>query len=252
MATGDPNRYWERITDLFTYFFGSLALLVVSSAVFGSNFVTSLFALLFSIMLFVGPVGFVYYAYKDKQVLAARYSGVSTRHWLTLSVFMLFTYGLYAVVYALARHYRYDTADGGTAGGGAAGGSTESAVSTVTAAVSDARDAVERGYRDAVDADDGGGDGGTAGGGGTGHVSGGDASRATAPSGDSVEETNVFSTDDDDGVSDTNVYTPGDGSSNGGPGSGGTSGATTFCANCGIDLSAHATASFCPGCGTER
>lgn len=280
MTSSDPDYYWERIKDVHKFFFGSLAFLFVSAAVFGDGPVSGFAGLLFLLAIGVGPLAFIYYAYKDKQALAARYDDVNERHWLTIGVFMWFSSGFYAFVYAFLRATRYDPVNPSQTETGAqklltAGRSVVKQFGDDSAASDPMRRHTSESDSHTTSPSSGGSrprspsttSSASSSSGGTGTTrssrssrsSSGGRSRSSAPStSDSGSNTKLYVSDDDDGSGNTEVFDPAadansasGGASSTASSSDGSTAPSEFCSYCGTDLRPHHSPKFCPECGTE-
>lgn len=276
MATSNPDYYWERIKDIYKFGFGSIALLFVSAILFNNSAISGFFAFLFLIALVGAPFAFIYYAYKDKQALAASHSDVNERHWLTIAFFMWLSSGLYALVYTFTRATRYgsvssDQTETGTqklltAGqsvikrfgddddGSEASSASQSTSGTTTTATSSSTSGSTARLTST---------GSSTSGSSTGSGSTSSSSQSSGPAdasstSDSGSDTNLYAGGDDDGSETTEVYDPnaendpsdgGDTSSQTSSGDG--SSASQFCSHCGSDLRPYGSPEFCPECGTE-
>lgn len=276
MATSNPDYYWERIKDIYKFGFGSIALLFVSGLLFNNSGVFVFFAFLFWIALVVAPFAFIYYAYKDKQALAAYHSDVNERHWLTISLFMWLSSGLYALVYTYTRATRYDpVGSGGTETGTqkllTAGqsvikrfddgdGETSSAGQSPSTTTATATSSSTSGSTARLTSTDSSTSGSSSSSGASSSASQSSGPADPSATSDSGSDTNLYTggDDDDDGSETTEVYDPNTGTdpsdaegSASQTSSGESSSASQFCSHCGSDLRPYGSPEFCPECGTE-
>ena len=131
-AGDDPayrDKYWDRIKTLLALFFGAFVLYIVAylirvpaaargqdSALTGYPVVAA-FAVIWALMVVTFPLPLLYFVSKDKAVLSREYDDITNRHWLTVGVFSLFSYGLYLLWYFYSRYTKVDSSESATGGG---------------------------------------------------------------------------------------------------------------------------------------
>lgn len=115
------DKYWIRIKYLIGFFAGWTILTffvwsvqvptnVEGSEVGFNNYpLVNTTMIVFTLVLLIFPPLTFYFISKDKGMVSREYEDITNRHWLTVGLFSVFSYGIYPLWYLYARHKKIDS-----------------------------------------------------------------------------------------------------------------------------------------------